>query len=322
MSTVSVGIDVCTEFLDIHLRPANRSFRLKNDPDGHAEFIRQLRSLGTPSPDLRLCMEATGGLETPLAVALAEAGFPVAVINPRQIRDFAKASGRRAKTDKLDAAVLAHFAEAMQPRAHAPLPENLRQFRDILDRRAQLLQMRTMENNRLASTTHKPVKRDLQLHLAWLDKRIKAAEKELDELVAANFEWKLTDELLQSIPGFGVQTARVLIGQLPELGKFDRRSLANLVGLAPMNDDSGDRVGGRRIVGGRSHVRRALYMAALSAIRYYDNFKTVYASLVARGKAKKVAIIAVARKLLCIANAILRDQKPWRDSDSPKPETA
>jgi transposase len=322
MATTSVGIDVCTEFLDIHIRPANRTFRLTNDPAGHAEFLRQLRSLGIPSPDLRLCMEATGGLELPLALALAEAGFTAAVVNPRQIRDFAKARGQRAKTDKLDAAVLAHFAEALQPRAHAPLPENLRQFRDVLDRRVQLLTMRTMESNRLASTAHKPVKRDIQLHLDWLDKRIKSVEKQLDELVAANFEWKLTDELLQSIPGFGVHTSQSLIGQLPELGKFDRRSLANLVGLAPMNDDSGAHKGERHIVGGRSAVRRALYMAALAAIRHYDEFKKVYARLVARGKAKKVAIIAVARKLLCIANAVLRDQKPWRDSDSPNPETA
>ena len=310
MSTF-VGIDVSRDFLDIHLRPDGRSFRVRNDPDGHRKL---LAALPAPADMERIVLEATGGLEAPVAAALATAGHPVAVVNPRQVRDFAKATGTLAKTDTLDAVVLAHFADALRPEVRAlPSPE-LQDLRELLDRRAQLLQMRTAESNRLGSTTQKAVRKDLAAHLAWLDKRITGVEHQLDQLIAANLHWKATDERLRSIPGIGPQTARALLGQLPELGRLDRRQLASLVGLAPLNCDSGHHQGLRRIVGGRAHVRKALYMAALAAVRHYPHFRAVYARLRSQGKVAKVALIAVARKLLCIANAVVRDQTHWRHS--------
>src|SRR5207237_4766139 len=177
-------------------------------------------------------LEATGGLEAPVAAALAAAGYPVAVVNPRQVRDFAKAAGQLAKTDALDAAILAHFGEALKPDVR-PLPSaELQEFRELLDRREQLLQMRTAESNRHDATTQKTVRKDIEAHLAWLDKRLLGVEAQLNHRIAANLHWKAAEELLRSIPGLGPQTARILIGQLPELGRLDRRQLASLVGLA------------------------------------------------------------------------------------------
>jgi transposase len=306
-----VGIDVSQGFLDVHLRPDGRTFRVSNDADGHRQL---LADLPTPHHIVRVVLEATGGLEAPVAATLATAGYPVAVVNPRQVRDFAKATGTLAKTDALDAAILAHFADALRPEVRAlPSPE-LQELRELLDRRGQLLQMRTAESNRLGSTTQKAVRKDLTAHLAWLDNRIKGVEDQLDQLIAANLHWKATDELLRSIPGIGAQTSRSLLGQLPELGRLDRRQLASLVGLAPLNCDSGHHRGLRRIVGGRAHVRKALYMAALAAVRHSPHFRAVYARLRSQGKVAKVALIAVARKLLCIANAVVRDKTHWRHS--------
>lgn len=306
-----VGIDVSQDFLDVHIRPESRTFRVSNDPDGHRKLLAALPAAGSI---VRVVLEATGGLEAPVAAALAAAGWAVAVVNPRRVRDFAKATGKLAKTDALDAAVLAHFAEAIQPEVRVlPSPE-LQELRELLDRRAQLLQMRTAESNRLGSTSQQAVRKDLEAHLAWLKKRIQNIEEQLDQLIVANLHWKATDELLQSIPGIGAQTSRSLLGQLPELGQLDRRQLAALVGLAPMNSDSGTHSGIRNIVGGRAFVRKALYMAALAAIRHCAHFREFYARLRGQGKVAKVAIIAVARKLLCIANAVVRDQSPWRHS--------
>ena len=307
-----IGIDVSSDQLDVHIRPEARAFRVGNDPDGHRQLLAAL-----PAPDavVRLVLEATGGLEAPVAAALAQAGYPVAVVNPRQVRDFAKATGTRAKTDALDAAILAHFADAIRPEVR-PLPgPELRQLRELLDRRTQLIQMRTAEQNRLRSTTQKAVRKDLEAHLAWLAKRIKGVEAQLDKLIAGNLHWKATGDLLQSIPGIGVQTSRSLLGQLPELGTLDRRRLACLVGLAPLNSDSGRHRGLRRIVGGRASIRKALYMAALAASTHNAHFKAIYARLRSQGKAAKVALIAVARKLLCIANAVVRNKTPWRQPE-------
>jgi transposase len=306
-----VGIDVSQDFLDVHLRPDHKSFRVANDLEGHRQL---LAGLPVPAEVVRIVLEATGGLEAPITATLAAAGYPVVVVNPRQVRDFAKATGLRAKTDTLDAAILAFFAEAIRPEIR-PLPSpELQELRELLDRRAQLIQMRTAEQNRLHSTTQKAVRKDLESHLAWLQKRIKGVEHQLDQLIAANLSWKATEELLRSIPGIGPQTSRSLLGQLPELGQLDRRRLASLVGLAPMCHDSGRHQGLRHIVGGRVQVRRALYMAALAAIRHDAYFCAFYARLRAQGKVAKVALIAVARKLLCVANAVIRDQSPWRHS--------
>ena len=304
-----IGLDVCREFLDLHVRPTGQTARVPNTPDGHRALLAIL-----PRPETVGCvvLEATGGLEAPAAAALAAAGYPVATVNPRQVRDFARASGKLARTDALDAAVLAHFGEAMKPAARPiPSPE-LQEFRELLDRREQLLAMRTAEFNRVVASLPKVVRKDLEAHLAWLDRRVLAVEAQLNHRVATNLHWKATDELLQSIPGVGPQTARTLIGQLPELGRLDRRQLASLVGLAPGNCDSGQHRGVRHIVGGRAAVRKALYMAALASTRHNPVLGAFYRRLRADGKAAKTALIAVARKLLCIANAVVRTGSPWQ----------
>ena len=304
-----IGIDVAKDFLDVHCRPDGTAFRVANDPDGHRQLLARLPA---PADVGRIVLEATGGLEAPVAATLAAAGQPVAVVNPRQVRDFAKATGTRAKTDALDAAILAHFAEAIRPEVR-PLPSpKVQELRELLDRRTQLLQMRTAERNRLGSTTQQAVRKDLEAHLAWLEKRLQRIDTQLDRLIAADLTWQTNDALLRSIPGVGAPTARALLAQLPELGQLDRRPLACLVGLAPLNCDSGRQKGTRRIIGGRAGVRKALYMAALSAARCPQGLRAFYLRLRAQGKAAKVALIAVARKLLCIANAVIRDQRPCR----------
>lgn len=306
--SVFLGLDVCREFLDLHVRPTGQTARVPNTPEGHRQLLTLL-----PKPAAVACvvLEATGGLEAPVAATLAAAGYPVATVNPRQVRDFAKAAGRLAKTDALDAAILAHFGEAMKPAVRPiPTPE-LQEFRELLDRREQLLTMQTAETNRLVPALPKVVRRDIEAHLAWLAKRLVAVDAQLNHRIAANTEWKADAELLRSIPGLGPQTARVLIGQLPELGGLDRRQLASLVGLAPMNADSGQHRGLRHIVGGRAAVRRALYMAALASTRHNPVLGAFYRHLRSRGKVAKTALIAVARKLLAIANAVLRTRTPW-----------
>jgi len=257
-------------------------------------------------------MESTGGYEMPVAIDLAQAGLPVAIVNPRQVRDFAKALGYLAKTDTIDAAVLAHFAETVRPPIRTMPSQELQKLREILDRRDQLIAERVAEENRRKTVTVAAVGRNITLHINWLDKQIKGLDKQIGSLVADNLEWKAKDALLQSIPGVGDQTSRMLLGHLPELGQLGRREIASLVGLAPFNNDSGRQQGQRHIVGGRARIRNALYMAALTAMRVSAPMKRFYYELVKKGKAAKVAVTAVARKLLCIANAIVRDQIPWR----------
>jgi transposase len=304
-----LGLDVGREFLDLHVRPTGQTARVPNTPAGH----RQLIALLPPAEQVGcVVLEATGGLEAPVAAALAAAGYPVATVNPRQVRNFAKAGNRLAKTDALDAAVLAHFAEAMKP-AVRPLPSpELQELRELLDRRDQLMTMQTAETNRLQATVPKVVRKDIEAHLAWLAKRLAAVEAQLNHRIAANAQWKADEALLRSIPGVGPQTARVLIGQLPELGRLDRRELASLVGLAPMNSDSGQHRGLRHIVGGRAAVRKALYMAAFAATTHNPVLGPFYRHLRARGKAFKTAVIATARRLLSIANAVLRTRTAWQ----------
>lgn len=304
-----IGLDVCQEFLDLHIRPAGTTGRVPNTAAGHRDLLTRL-----PAPETvdRIVLEATGGLEAPVAAVLAAAGYPVAIVNPRQVRDFAKATGRLAKTDALDAAVLAHFAEAIRPAVRPQPSAELQEFREILDRRQQLLQMKTAEDNRLGSTRHQVVVADLEAHLAWLAQRLKDVDALLADRVATHLHWKADEKLLRSVPGIGAQTARMLIGHLPELGRLDRRELASLVGLAPVNHDSGSHRGLRHIVGGRAAIRKALYMAALASLTHNPTMAAYYHHLRARGKAGKTALIAVARKLLCITNAILRTRTPWQ----------
>lgn len=307
-SACCVGVDVSKDRLDVHVLPQGEAFALPNDPHGVADLCARLQPL---RPAL-VVLEATGGLEHLAAAALAAAAIPVAVINPRQARAFAEALGRLAKTDAIDAATLALFAQRVRPAAR-PLPDaQAREFEALLQRRRQLLEMRAAEQHRLGSATAARVRASLQAHLAWLDEQLGQAEKDLAAAVEASPVWRARDELLQSIKGIGPAVSRTLLAELPELGTLTRQQIAALAGLAPRNRDSGRRVGQRSIGGGRAGVRSALYMAALSAARFNPALRAFAERLRAAGKAVKVRLVAVARKLLTIANAVLRDGKPWQ----------
>lgn len=300
-----VGIDVSKARLDVALGDG-RGFAVPNTPEGHAELVERL----APLRPRRLVMEATGGLEAAAAAALCRAGLPVLVVNPRQARDFAKAMGYTAKTDAIDARALAHFAEATKAEPR-PLPdEAARELDALLDRRRQLVGMRVMEANRKAQASGR-VLEDLQAHLRWLDEHITRIDRELDERIRSSPAWREKDDLLAGVPGIGPVLRRTLLASLPELGRVGNRTIAALVGLAPMADDSGQRSGTRRIVGGRRQVRAVLYMAALSARRYNPALKALADRLAAAGKKPKVVLVAVARKLLVIANALIRNRTPW-----------
>jgi transposase len=312
-STTFVGIDVAKARLDVHCRPDGLTFQHANDPDGIAALVARLQAA---RPAL-IVLEATGGYEIPAVAALAAAGLPVAVINPRQARDFAKATGQLAKNDRIDAAVLAHFAEAIRPQPR-PLPDaEVRSLEALLTRRRQLLEMLTMEQNRLGSCTDPAVRTDLQAHLAWLSERLSGSEKELTEAVRGSPVWRAKDDLLQSIKGIGPVASRTLLAGLPELGTVTGKEAAALAGLAPFDDDSGKRRGTRHVRGGRSEVRAVLYMAALSAVRYNPVLRAFHDRLQRQGKKAKVILTAVARKLVVLANAILRDGRPWNPSLCP-----
>lgn len=301
----SVGIDVSKAKLDVAVGD-DPAFAVANDPDGHAALVARLR----PLAPRRIVMEATGGYEAAAAAALAGAGLPVMVVNPRQARAFAKAMGYLAKTDAIDAVALAHFAAATKAEPR-PLPgEAARELDALLDRRRQLLGMRTMEKNRAATATGR-VLRDLEAHVRWLDDHVERIDRELDERIRSSPLWREKDDLLRGVPGIGPVLSRTLLAGLPELGTVDPRRIAALAGLAPLADDSGQRRGPRRIAGGRGQVRAVLFMAALSARRHNPVLKAFAERLAAAGKRPKVILVAVARKLLVIANAILRSGKPW-----------
>lgn len=301
-----VGIDVAKAHLDVHVRPAGLAFREPNDDAGIAAVAARLAPLAPAA----VVLEATGGYEVPAVAALTAAGLPVAVVNPRQARRFAEGVGRAAKTDALDAAALAHFAEAVRPDPR-PVPDAAaRALADLLARRRQLLGMRVAEAHREA-TAAGAVRADIRAHIAWLDRRLKRVEAELDKAVKASPAWRDRDDLLRSVPGIGPQVSRTLLAELPELGAAGGRQLAALAGLAPFNRDSGTRRGYRAIRGGRAHVRAALYQAAVVAMRWNPPLKAMYARLVGRGKAAKVALVAVARRLLVIVNALVRTGRRW-----------
>ena len=303
---VFVGLDVSKARLDVAI-DGLAPFDAENTPEGIADLVARL----VPMRPTLIVLEATGKLEMPAVAALAAAGLAVAVINPRQARDFAKATGKLAKTDAIDAAVLAHFARAIRPEVR-PLPdETTRELDALLDRRRQLIAMRTMERNRLGAVTSTRVRRDLETHLRSLEKHIARLEKELEEKVRCSPVWKEKDDLLRGVPGIGAVVSRTLLAGLPELGRMTNKEAGSLVGLAPMADDSGTRRGARRVTGGRSAVRAALSMAAQSARRYNPALRAFAERLAAAGKKPKVILVAVARKLVVIANAILRSRTPW-----------
>jgi transposase len=258
-----VGLDVSKDFLDAHVRPSGLAFRVSNDEAGIASLVARLRQ----EPPAGLVLEATGGYEVPVVAALAAAGLSPAVVNPRQARRFAEGSGRLAKTDRIDASVLAHFAEAVRPEPRAVPDAEARALGELLARRRQLVQMRVSEQHRLP-TASGPVQKGIRHHIDYLDRQIKGVEADLAARVQASPAWRARDELLQSVPGVGPQVSRTLLAELPELGATTGRRLAALCGLAPYNRDSGRRRGPRSIYGGRGHVRSALYQAALVAMRW------------------------------------------------------
>jgi transposase len=259
-----------------------------------------------------IVLEATGRYHRLAVAAMVGAGLPVSIVNPAQARKFAEATGRLAKTDAIDAACLAHFAEAIKPEQRSIPDAEKQAFSDLVARRTQLVHMRDAENNRLAQFSQKHVARSIRAVLKLLARQIEDIEKELDERIERSPAWKQSADLLMSVKGVGPQTARMMIAELPELGKLSRQAVAALAGLAPFNRDSGKFKGTRAIRGGRTAVRCALYMASLSAIRYNPKIKPFYDRLVAAGKEKRVALIAAMHKLLTILNAILRTQTPWK----------
>lgn len=307
---VFVGIDVSKAQLDLALRAEGR-FAGPNTEAGIAQVLTRLRAL---SPTL-VVMEATGGLELPLTGALAAAGMPVVVVNPRQVRDFAKATGKLAKTDALDAQVLAQFAEVIRPEPR-PLPDDQTQMlAALLTRRRQLVEMLTAEKNRLA-TARTPIRKNLRAHITWLERALQQADTDLAEAIRQSSVWREKDELLRSVPGVGPVLTTTLLANLPELGTLTPKQIAALVGVAPLNRDSGTLRGARTVWGGRAQVRMALYyMGAIVAARFNPVIRSFYQRLCAAGKAKKVALVACMRKMLVILNAMLKHRTPWQPHD-------
>lgn len=305
MEPAFVGIDISQSQLDIALRPEGH-FTFTHDDSGIAQAVERLLGL---VPAL-IVLEATGGLELPLTGALAAAGLPVVVVNPRQARDFARAAGQLAKTDRLDAQILARFAEVMRPTPR-PLPDEQAQaLAAILARRRQLIEMLTAEKNRLKRAAH-PIRKSLKAHIVWLEREVSHTDTDLTQAIRQSPIWREKDDLLRSAPGVGPVLSTTLLANLPELGALNRKQIAVLVGVAPLNRDSGTLRGKRTVWGGRAQVRTALYMSALVATRYNPVIKAFYERLCAAGKSKKVALTACMRKLLIILNAMLKHRTPW-----------
>ena len=307
-----VGIDIAKADFVVASRPDGTSWAATNDPAGIAATVDRVRAL---APAL-VVLEATGGYETALVVALAAAGLPVVVANPRQVRDFAKATGQLAKTDRVDAQLLALFAERVHPTPR-PLPDGALQYLEaLMTRRRQLLEMVTAEHNRLEHATA-PVRRDITQHLRWLERRIAAVDRDVDDTIQKSPAWRAKEDLLRTAPGVGPVLSRTLLANLPELGQLNRKQIAALVGVAPFARDSGTHRGKRVVWGGRAPVRAVLYMGALVATRRNAVIRVFYVRLVAAGKPKKVALIACMRKLLTILNAMMRTNTTWQQIDQP-----
>jgi len=299
-----VGIDVAKLQLDVALGPNGERFTVANDEPGISALLKRLESA-----DL-VIIEATGGLEVPVASALATAGIGVAVVNPRQVRDFARATGQLAKTDALDAQVLVRFGAAVKPEVRRLPDAQAQALEALVNRRRQLVEMLTAEKNRRANSP-KVIHKSIDEHIRWLEKRLAGFDDELAALIRATPIWRERDELLRSVPGVGPVLATTLLAHLPELGELNRKQIAALAGLAPFNRDSGKLRGSRCIWGGRAQVRRVLYMAVVSAVRSNPVIKNFYAQLRARGKYPKSALTACMRKLLVILNATLRNNTHW-----------
>jgi transposase len=307
-----VGIDVSKAQLDVVVLPGEQSWQVRNDAAGHRSLVERLQHV---RPE-RVVLEASGGYETTIVAALACAELPVVVVNPRQVRDFAKATGQLAKTDQLDARVLAYFGQTLKPELRQ-LPDVTTQLLSaLLTRRRQLVEMLTAERNRLLTAAVQdaplPLRNQLAAHIDWLQQQIKELDGDLNDQLRSSPIWREKEDLLRGIKGVGPILSATLLAEVPELGLLDRRQIAKLVGVAPLNNDSGKHSGKRTIWGGRAAVRAVLYMAALSATRYNAALRDLYQRLVAVGKPRKVALVACMRKLLTICNAVLRTRQPWR----------
>jgi transposase len=309
MGRTVIGLDVAKDTLEACVRPADLRRSFPNTAAGIADLV----AWATPHAPERIVCESTGPYQKAAVAALLAAGLPAVTVNARQVRDFAKSLGQLAKTDRLDAAVIAHFGDVVPTTVRPLPPADLLELQGLFDRRGQLVRMLAAEkNHRHAATLTGPrLLKNIDRHIAFLERQIDDLEGRMDKLVEASEAFREQNTLLQSITGVGPHVARTLIAYLPELGQRTRQAITALVGLAPFNDDSGRHTGQRHIRGGRHKVRLSLYQAAVSAIRHCPRMKAIYAGLKARGKASKVAIIAVARKILVLANALLRDKRPF-----------
>jgi len=305
-------MDVAKAQLDIALRPTGERWAVTNDETGITALVVQLQAM----QPMLIVLEATGGYHRAVVAALAAAALPIVVVNPRQVRDFAKATGQLAKTDALDARAVAHFAEAVRP-VPRPLPDaQTAALRALLARRRQLIAMRTAEQNRLEHAPRR-LRTDIEAHIAWLDQHVATLDDDLDTTLRASPVWRERETLYRSVPGIGPVCARTLMLDRPELGTLSRQRIAALVGVAPFNRDSGTLRGTRTVWGGRAHVRATLYMSTLVAVRCNPVLTRFYGRLRAAGKAKKVALTACMRKLLTILNAMVKHQKPWHVQEEP-----
>lgn len=307
MDAIYVGIDVSKNWLDVHVLPSGEAFRTGNDADGLASLRERLGSL----KPARVALEATGGLETPGVAELSAAGLPVVVLNPAQVRAFANAMGKRAKTDPIDAAVIAMFAAAMQPELRTLPDAETRILADLVARRRQIQAMIVAEENRARTITARQAQKSIKRLLAALRRELHSIDEDMDGHIRKSPIWLVRQDILTSVPGVGPTVARTLLAEMPELGSLDRRQIASLAGLAPFTRQSGKWRGKSFIGGGRGSVRSALFMAALVASRHNPALKAFRDRLIAAGKRKIVAIIATMRKLLTILNAMIRDLKTW-----------
>jgi len=311
VSPIFVGIDVSKAQLDVTLRPSGQTMSVTNDKAGIKTLVK---SLEKPKPTL-VVLESTGGLERQVMLALIGAEISVVMVNPRQVRDFAKSTGQLAKTDRIDAAILAHYAEAIRPKPR-PLPDQLTmELRSLTVRRRQIIDMIVAEKNRL-STASKAIGKRISAHITWLEQELERADQDLDDFIEKNPVWKENRDILCSTPSIGPASSRTLLAELPELGTLNRKQISALVGVAPFPRDSGTLKGHRTIWGGRASVRCALYMATLSATRFNRVIRDFYKRLKAKGKASKVALVACMHKLLTILNAMIKNKTRWSENFS------
>ncbi|MBI1910358.1 MAG: IS110 family transposase [Deltaproteobacteria bacterium] len=307
-----VGIDVSKAFLDVAVALEGKSWRVSNDQAGIAHLVERLKAM---SPEV-VVLEASGGYEMLVVGAMGVANLPVARVNPRHVRDFAKASGRLAKTDKIDAFVLASFGEVMRPEVRPLKDEQSQELQALLTRRSQLVEMLISEKNRLGTCLEKRVRKDIMKHISWLKKRIEEVEKDLESRIKASPIWREKEAIMRSVPGVGPILSLTLLAELPELGTLSHKKISSLVGLAPFNCDSGKFKGKRRIWGGRAKVRTALFMATMAATRFNPIIRSFYQRLLLAGKPFKVAITACMHKLLIILNAMMHHRSLWLSRNS------